>query len=350
MPVPAHISGADDAEKSTNYSKSLKAVVERAYPTQAVARRVTHQPEVNNQIVSSAWPLLDENTSLVALDIDTLTFEGWSDQDTNEARQSLGTLQKEVLAFPDFEPILHTQIADGSDIQNPIRTQINNFLEAATGFNFSETPVDRYFSENGSEIWQGIEYQEEVQAQLRRMQRMYNVGGDTEMMFMLLELGMHSAGQISSMPLAHYEQLTSAMGVAKSMATHAKAAQIAENTTAIYHSLYEYAKNTMPGAMGPDNDQIETIIKDIPDYEALFGAFDNCECGHCQSVYSATAYFVELLHQVLGGKYMDNHPALAKPIQELLKRRPDLEFIKLSCENTNTLIPYIDLVNEILET
>ena len=33
----------------------------------------------------------------------------------------------------------------------------------------------------------------------------------------------------------------------------------------------------------------------------------------------------------------------------LLGRRPDLQHILLSCENTNVALPYIDLVNEILE-
>src|SRR5205085_3870586 len=33
----------------------------------------------------------------------------------------------------------------------------------------------------------------------------------------------------------------------------------------------------------------------------------------------------------------------------LLQRRPDLADLELSCENTNTPIPYIDLVLEILE-
>ena len=33
----------------------------------------------------------------------------------------------------------------------------------------------------------------------------------------------------------------------------------------------------------------------------------------------------------------------------LLTRRPDLPFIKLNCENTTTLLPHIDRVNEILE-
>jgi Tc toxin complex TcA C-terminal TcB-binding domain/Neuraminidase-like domain/Putative peptidoglycan binding domain len=38
------------------------------------------------------------------------------------------------------------------------------------------------------------------------------------------------------------------------------------------------------------------------------------------------------------------------PLEVLLSRRPDLEHLRLSCENTLTPIPYIDLVNEVLES
>ena len=38
-----------------------------------------------------------------------------------------------------------------------------------------------------------------------------------------------------------------------------------------------------------------------------------------------------------------------KPYDLLIERRPDLAHLPLTCENTNTVLPYIDVVNEILE-
>jgi hypothetical protein len=38
-----------------------------------------------------------------------------------------------------------------------------------------------------------------------------------------------------------------------------------------------------------------------------------------------------------------------KPYDALIERRPDIPHIPLTCENTNTVLPYIDVVNEILE-
>src|SRR5262249_5278139 len=47
-----------------------------------------------------------------------------------------------------------------------------------------------------------------------------------------------------------------------------------------------------------------------------------------------------------GEKYTDKYK---KPYAALIERRPDLPHLPLTCENTQTALPYIDLVNEILE-
>ncbi len=39
----------------------------------------------------------------------------------------------------------------------------------------------------------------------------------------------------------------------------------------------------------------------------------------------------------------------SQPLDVLLKRRPDLAHISLTCDNTNIVLPYTDLVSEILE-
>ena len=57
-------------------------------------------------------------------------------------------------------------------------------------------------------------------------------------------------------------------------------------------------------------------------------------------MYGPAAYLVDLL------QFLDHSgPAFTA----LMNRRPDLKYIKLTCENTNTTLPTIDLVNEILQ-
>ncbi|MEP7107399.1 MAG: neuraminidase-like domain-containing protein [Ferruginibacter sp.] len=94
-------------------------------------------------------------------------------------------------------------------------------------------------------------------------------------------------------------------------------------------------------------------------YQDIFGSLDICQCEQCRSVFSPAAYYVDLLHfldhfcnnqadrERLPADYKNG--AGETPLQVLLKRRPDLEQLELSCENTNTVIPYVDIVNEMLE-
>jgi hypothetical protein len=77
------------------------------------------------------------------------------------------------------------------------------------------------------------------------------------------------------------------------------------------------------------------------DWRSLFGTVDFCSCDNCLSVFSPSAYLVDSLE--LLRKY--NLTAY----NQLYARRPDLWNTKLTCKNTNTSLPYIDLVNEILE-
>jgi hypothetical protein len=103
----------------------------------------------------------------------------------------------------------------------------------------------------------------------------------------------------------------------------------------------------------------EVIGRHRPDYASLFGSVELCDCEHCRSIYSPAAYLVDLLEfldptkipavtplDVLIGNGEKTWPD-GKPV---VGRRPDLAHIQLSCENTNTTLPYVDLVNEVLES
>ena len=104
-------------------------------------------------------------------------------------------------------------------------------------------------------------------------------------------------------------------------------------------------------------DELKKLLgDDIPNLETLFGTLDFCDCPHCQSVYGPPAYLADVL------RYLDNHDskidadeqhrskAGKKTVKDILfERRPDIGNIKLNCENTETPLPYIDLVCEVLE-
>jgi hypothetical protein len=85
----------------------------------------------------------------------------------------------------------------------------------------------------------------------------------------------------------------------------------------------------------------------MANWTTQFGSPADCECEDCNSVFSPAAYLVDIM------QYLDhcksNGPVSQSVLQVLFERRPDIGNLLLTCENTNTEIPYIDLVNEIME-
>ncbi|NER83968.1 MAG: hypothetical protein F6K42_31380, partial [Leptolyngbya sp. SIO1D8] len=79
----------------------------------------------------------------------------------------------------------------------------------------------------------------------------------------------------------------------------------------------------------------------LPNYADLFGSIDFKEGDAARSVYSPAAYLSDLL-QMLDDEFDPNSI-------DLDTRRGDIKSIELDAENTNTLIPYLDIVNEVLE-
>lgn len=80
-----------------------------------------------------------------------------------------------------------------------------------------------------------------------------------------------------------------------------------------------------------------------PDLETMFGSMDLCGCSECMSMYSPAAYFTDLLN------FLKSKLGSTQAFDELNRRRPDLVHIDLTCKNANTPLPYVDLVNELLE-
>ena len=80
----------------------------------------------------------------------------------------------------------------------------------------------------------------------------------------------------------------------------------------------------------------------FPDLAKLLGSQTRCACDECRAVDGPAAYLVDLL------KFVSKKDAA---LAELLSttRRPEIATLRLSCANTNTAMPRIDLVLEALE-
>ncbi|GAA1980208.1 neuraminidase-like domain-containing protein [Microbacterium pumilum] len=95
----------------------------------------------------------------------------------------------------------------------------------------------------------------------------------------------------------------------------------------------------------PTDEALARAAVAMPEWEELFGSPDACATSPCDSAISPAAYLVDTLAYLGRAVDADGNNAL----DELLTRRPDLGTLRLTCDNTETLVPQIDLVNEILE-
>lgn len=86
------------------------------------------------------------------------------------------------------------------------------------------------------------------------------------------------------------------------------------------------------------NEDGEEDTRRFPNWITLFGDLNKSASEHCQTILGPGAYLVDLLEFV--------EKTLKRSV---VGRRPDLLDIELTCANTNTALPYIDLGNEVLE-
>lgn len=200
----------------------------------------------------------------------------------------------------------------------------------------NNVPIDSYLKENS------IELPKAAVEELKLLQRVEHLAPRPDLTPTLLRANIHSAYQVHRMGKAGLIQLYTQAGIATPLAesyghlTVNTATQTLSDLTglAASYGLLDGGGIT-PAAITP-----------LPNLEDLFGNNDFCHCAHCRSVYSPAAYLTDLLH------WLENkrNPNTNKTAQELLlERRPDLEHILLNCKNANTPMPYIDLVNEVLE-
>ena len=262
------------------------------------------------------------------------------------------------------------------------KDHVGMFLKNATtlGFRLGQTPLGSFVAKNRDGVWNGIapEKEEDVLNSMRTLSALYATSPTDEALSALLLAGFKSATSIAKYDYRAFSarmKLFLPQGpkegdIAVTQKIFWKAQQQSATVFNVFDGLKRlnslaYAPGSTPSDAKRRDEQIlktrEKLAGLFPTLETLFGSVDYCECKHCQSVLSPAAYLVDLLH------FLDpNEEAWAtvkasyqarvgfayakrKPFDVLNGRRPDIKNIALTCENTNTALPYIDIVNEILE-
>jgi hypothetical protein len=220
-------------------------------------------------------------------------------------------------------------------------SDVADFVIQNPGFSFQRTSIDE-FLETAEGVPGDPGEKETLRQDLFKVQRIFNVAprfGRTAAVGTLLDEGIVSARQIQSMGAAAFKATysTALGGEAIAESIYESADQVATTALATFTLV-------RPEFHFPAMKVFTTPGCGDPDLEAIFGSLDYCECRHCDSVHGPAAYFVDIMN------FLRHRPAVGGTVMDkLVARRPELMHIKLNCENAETPLPTIDLVNEVLE-
>lgn len=274
----------------------------------------------------------DKITDLLSTAFPTRNFTGTLQADSADTL-SLGTAQSKVLSFlktnTDFDFHVHPLL-------EVLNTNQNNFDTSA----IANDPV--------------------AISELKTLQRLFNVAPDFDTVGALKQQGLDSAQKIAA--LTEEEFVTRVAGTSNgtmqlmgltgttSVVTATAATAIFRKASKVSLLANEVMAKMHPGLNLPAFVYNEFAPEQIADADlrTMFGSIEQCSCESCQSVFSPSAYLVDLL-RFLEDNSQGASTDLQNAFKELKRRREDILHIDLTCKNANTAMPYVDLVNEILE-
>ncbi len=253
---------------------------------------------------------------------------------------------------------------------------LSAFLSANPGFDIKASSLQVYLAENPGAL-DTVQDKEGTTRRLGGLQRLMRLTGRYDAARVLLDAGLDSARLISRLPehdfaarhgaalggglaaerihrrarqtAAAAVQLISRFGLGEGSSSPAAAASSGPRASLALARNRGVRELARKGQAGLTAGAVEAAL---PDLRTLFGGFSQCACKHCRSVLSPAAYLVDVLNLLkFRMEHLPGDESLQQPMLNLLTaRRPDLVQLELSCENTNTPLPYIDIVNEILES
>ena len=245
---------------------------------------------------------------------------------------------------------LSSRIATASLVPQAQQPPLMQFFNNNPSLELIKDNVAVYLASQGEKAFAGINQEEQaaVVANARSFQRVLRVAPNADVAQTLLGLGVTSATQIATMGEQQFFVKATAAGLTKPEANQAyqAAAQRYALLVSTYMQLNRDSLGVWPQAMGSIDAlgaPIAQAVRTDPTLTTLFGSQDYCATDDCTSVLSPAAYLCDLL------LWLRNHPQGAQTALDVLDgRRPDIRHLLLNCPNTDTELPYIDLVIELL--
>jgi hypothetical protein len=263
-------------------------------------------------------------------------------KDEREKRKNYAKAMTHMMedAFP--TAFITERIKKETEGDFPGKDDLLTFFDKNPEFDIRATRLEAFLIEK-PEAMDSVSDHEGMEKQLKAMQHLYKVAPRYYQTKALMKHGFNSAYSITRKGRNYFSMKfgNDLGGTVQAEKMYGNALQSHAMAISLLAGYWPYGINMMAV---PDEPILE--VEGVPDWSTLFGSVELCDCEHCKSVNSPAAYLVDILH------FLSDRPSRIEDISAkdvLFRRRPDIGEIELTCKNTNTPLPYIDLVNEVLE-
>ncbi|MCC5907083.1 MAG: ribosomal protein L7/L12 [Balneolaceae bacterium] len=352
----------------SDYAGSLAEKVEKLFPTEVFQSRVLQRNE--NQVarqLHNVHSLLEVNSGLFSKSVrsrEPLVGDAdldFGDRVSGEIKSLRSDLQELNKLARTFRHLGVAEILDRTDLPAKDKAQtVGARLDAVDVFFSNNKDIELksidFFgvaSKKGPTqvSYAGIddELQPLIRQQMMAHQRVMNVAPDATTAIALLQGGYDSAAGIAAESSAAIAR-KSGIGLEQARDIRTMALDRRMRSLAVEGVLLETdpsngsSMHVLPQTVHAGNE-----LKKIDGYKEHFGSQSYCSCRHCASILSPAAYFGDLMRFVEKHVSSESFGDNEEHVLHLRQRRPDLWTLPLTCKNTNTLIPYLDIINGVLE-
>lgn len=352
-----------------SYIESIVFSLKRTYPSQFLVDRCIKKNINKNNLkrriglVDSLNVLLKNNNSIIRNDKSKdFDWRGISSQSREKIESQLLELESfnNLYSSLELDTVINNKHLDISEKKQKIDARLqhlNKFFENNPDIDLRY--ADFFEDKNPSISWKEIPQIEKplIRKQIMAYQRILNIIQDPEDSLKILEKRFDSVLSISEISEREFIQ-KSGLNKGKARMIYAQAHRYSEIVANNFESIRDVLKGQFKDIRMSNLDTKAFVneLKKINGYADLFGPQNFCGCEECMSILSPAAYFVDLMRfidtnvskQVFDISDDPNDPLKNHPLY-LKNRRRDLWNLELTCENTHTLVPYLTIVNEVLE-
>ncbi len=347
--------------KPQDYAEILYKKVENLFPAETLTFRVsTTDSQTISKGLTALKPLLNQNDRVFGItDFEDLNTDNLSAAEIKKLKIQYHQIDRLARLHPGLKinEILNDKQLPVRDIGTRVVERIG-LLDKFVKNNPSVDYLSISYTHDSKDV-SGLDFtdfnaQEKTMVlnSVKSYQRVYSFTHDIEHTEAIMTAGYHSSYHITSTTLDDFVKATK-LDAKVATRYFENAHESIIRTTGVIGSVLDQLTGSFDWTnVGNTSPLIKDYLKDIPGYQDLFGDLAFCDCEHCQSIYSPAAYFVDLMQFV--EKYVINkHFSTNNTKNHVLNlkvRRPDLWALPITCENTTTLVPYLEIINEILES